>query len=98
MHMRYVVIYDITDDNLRALVAETLKDYGLQRIQYSAFIGDLRRDELNSLLADLKNLIKDLTENVQLYPLCDICFKGRKEVGKPKKYEFKEGEEKIAYF
>lgn len=96
--MRYVVIYDITDDNLRALVAETLKDYGLQRIQYSAFIGDLRRDELNSLLADLKNLIKDLTENVQLYPLCDICFKGRKEVGKPKKYEFKEGKEKIAYF
>ena len=96
--MRYVVIYDITDDNLRALVAETLKDYGLQRIQYSAFIGDLRRDELNSLLVDLKNLIKDLTENVQLYPLCDACFKGRKEVGKPKKYEFKEGKEKIAYF
>jgi len=25
-------------------------------------------------------------------------FKGRKEVGKPKKYEFKEGKEKIAYF
>jgi CRISPR/Cas system-associated endoribonuclease Cas2 len=24
--MRYVVIYDVTDDNLRALVAETLKD------------------------------------------------------------------------
>ena len=96
--MRYVVIYDIPDDNLRALVAETLKDYGLQRIQYSAFIGDLRRDELNSLIVDLKNLIKDLTENVQLYPLCDTCFKGRKEVGKPKKYEFKEGKEKIAYF
>jgi CRISPR-associated protein Cas2 len=96
--MRYVVIYDITDDNLRALVAETLKDYGLQRIQYSAFIGDLRRDELNSLIVDLKNLIRDLKENVQLYPLCDTCFKGRKEVGKPKKYEFKEGREKIVYF
>jgi CRISPR/Cas system-associated endoribonuclease Cas2 len=47
---------------------------------------------------DLKNLIKDLNENIQLYPLCDTCFKGRKEVGKPKKYEFKEGKEKIAYF
>jgi hypothetical protein len=47
---------------------------------------------------DLKNLIRDLKENVQLYPLCDTCFKGRKEVGKPKKYEFKEGKEKIAYF
>ena len=47
--MRYVVIYDVSDDNLRTLVAETLKDYGLQRIQYSGFMGDLRRDELNSL-------------------------------------------------
>jgi CRISPR-associated protein Cas2 len=93
-----VVIYDITDDNLRSLVAETLKDYGLQRIQYSAFIGHLRRNELNSLIVDLKNLIKDLVENVQLYPVCDTCFKGRIEVGKPKKYELKEDKEKIAYF
>jgi len=93
--MRYVVIYDITDDNLRALVAETLKDYGLQRIQYSAFIGNLRRDELNSLIVDLN---KDLIENIQLYPVCDTCFRGRKEVGKPKKYELKEAKDKIAYF
>jgi CRISPR-associated protein Cas2 len=93
-----VVIYDITDDNLRALVAETLKDYGLQRIQYSAFIGSLRRDKLNSLIVDLKNLIKDLVENVQLYPVCDTCFKGRKEVGKPKKYKLKEDKERVAYF
>ncbi len=92
------MIYDITDDNLRVLIAETLKDYGLQRIQYSAFIGGLRRDKLNSLLVDLKNLIKDLVENVQLYPVCDTCFKSRREVGKPKRYEFKEEEDKFAYF
>jgi CRISPR-associated protein Cas2 len=92
------VIYDITDDNLRVLIAETLKDYGLQRIQYSAFIGGLRRDKLNSLLVDLKNLIKGLVENVQLYPVCDTCFKSRREVGKPKRYEFKEEEDKFAYF
>lgn len=96
--MRYVVIYDVSDDNLRVLVAETLKDYGLQRIQYSGFMGDLRRDELNSLLVDLKNLINDLVENVQLFPMCNACLKGKKEVGKPKKYEYKEEKDKIAYF
>jgi CRISPR-associated protein Cas2 len=96
--MRYVVIYDVSDDNLRNQVAETLKDYGLQRIQYSGFMGDLRRDQLNSLLVDLKNLIKELVENVQLFPMCDSCLKGKKMVGKPKKYEFKEGKDKIAYF
>ncbi|MEM3737101.1 MAG: CRISPR-associated endonuclease Cas2 [Candidatus Bathyarchaeia archaeon] len=96
--MRYIVIYDVTDDNLRSLVAETLKDYGLDRIQYSAFIGKLRRDELNSLIVDLKNLIKDLFENVQIYPLCEVCFKGRREVGKPKRYELVEEKAKVAYF
>jgi len=92
------VIYDITDDNLRALVAETLKDYGLQRIQYSAFIGNLRRDKLNSLTVDLKNLVKDLVENVQIFPMCDTCFKGRREIGKPKKYRLDEKKEKVAFF
>jgi len=53
---------------------------------------------LNSLLVDLKNLIKDLVENVQLYPVCDTCFKGRREVGKPKRYELKEERDKVAYF
>ena len=96
--MRFVVIYDVSDDNLRKLVAETLKDYGLQRIQYSGFMGDLRRDKLGSLLVELKNLIKDLDENVQLFPMCDTCLKGKKMVGKPKKYEYKEDKDKIAYF
>ena len=72
--LRYVVIYDVSDDNLRNQVAETLKDYGLQRIQYSGFMGDLRRDKLNSLVVDFKNLIKDLLENLQLFPMCDICL------------------------
>lgn len=98
MNVRYLIIYDITDDNLRALVAESLKDYGLQRIQYSAFIGSLRRDRLNSLIVDLKNLIKDLVENVQIYPICATCFKGRREVGKPKRYELVEKKAKVAYF
>jgi CRISPR-associated protein Cas2 len=80
-----VVIYDVSDGNLRTLVAETLKDYGLQRIPYSGFMGDLRRDELNSLLVDLKNLIKDHVENVQLFSMCDSCLKGKKDRRQTKK-------------
>jgi CRISPR-associated protein Cas2 len=96
--LRYVVIYDVSDDNLRNQVSETLKDYGLQRIQYSGFMGDLRRDQLNSLLVDLKNILVDLVENVQLFPMCDSCLKGKKMVGKPKKYTFKEKKDNIMYF
>ena len=93
-----MVIYDITDDNLRRLIAETLKDYGLQRIQYSAFIGRLRRDKLNSLIVDLRNLIRDLVENVQIFPVCSKCFRGKREIGKPKRYKLDEKKEKVAYF
>ena len=98
--MRYLVIYDITDDNLRLRVAETLKDYGLSRIQYSAFIGALKRNKLNSLIVDLRKLIGDAVENVQIYPLCDVCFRRRRMVGKPKRYELDEGSRKpkAAYF
>ena len=96
--MRYLVIYNITDDNLRTLVAESLKDYGLTPTQYNAFIGHLRRDKLNSLVMDLKNLIKKASEDVQFYPVCDNCFRGRREVGKQKRYRLVEEKAKVAYF
>lgn len=49
------VLYDIPNDRVRAKVSETCLDYGLQRIQYSAFEGSLtlnRREELALRLAD----------------------------------------------
>lgn len=79
--MRYLVIYDISDDNLRTQMSEFLKDYGLIRIQKSAFIGRLKRNELRSLHTDAKKLIAERDENVQMYPVCDACYKGRVLVG-----------------
>ncbi|MGB9880221.1 MAG: CRISPR-associated endonuclease Cas2, partial [Anaerolineae bacterium] len=37
--MRCVVVYDIPDDRVRARVADVCLDYGLERIQFSAFQG-----------------------------------------------------------
>jgi CRISPR-associated protein Cas2 len=96
--MRHVIIYDVTDDNLRNQVSQLLKDYGLTRIQYSAFLGSLRHHELNSLLTDLRSLISDKAESVQIYPICDSCFKAKREVGKQKRYEYDETKRTIAYF
>jgi len=53
---------------------------------------------LNSLIVDLKNLIKEALENVQFYPICDNCFRGRKEVGERKRYGLVEEKTKVAYF
>ncbi|MEM2759377.1 MAG: CRISPR-associated endonuclease Cas2 [Nitrososphaerales archaeon] len=90
--MRYIVVYDITDDGLRTLTAELLKDYGLKRIQKSAFIGDLKKHNLNSLLVELRKMIQ--SDNVKVFPLCNSCFRGIESIG----VEFVEEEEKGVEF
>ncbi|HHY34164.1 MAG TPA: CRISPR-associated endonuclease Cas2 [Firmicutes bacterium] len=37
--MSTLVIYDIVEEKVRRRIAEVCKDYGLERIQYSAFFG-----------------------------------------------------------
>lgn len=90
--MRYIIVYDITDDNLRIMTAETLKDYGLKRIQKSAFMGALHRHNLNSLLTDLRRTIT--TDSVIIFPLCDTDFRNMMAIGQP----FVEQEEKDVEF
>ena len=41
--MRLLILYDIPDDRLRGRVADACLDYGLERIQFSAFAGELQR-------------------------------------------------------
>ena len=46
--MNTLVIYDITEDKIRNKVAEVCKDYGLTRIQWSAFLGELSNNHRES--------------------------------------------------
>ena len=69
--MKTLVIYDIVEDKLRTKVANKCKDYGLQRIQYSAFFGELstnRREELNMAL---RKLLSQHCARVHFFPMCD---------------------------
>ena len=52
--MRTYVIYDIVKDRIRKKIADICLDYGLERIQYSAFLGNInttRRRALEEKLA-----------------------------------------------
>ena len=79
----YIVVYDITSDKLRTKLSDTLKDYGLERIQYSAFYGLLMIHALNSLKTDIQRIINDGEErdSVLIFPLCESCFRNRHELG-----------------
>jgi CRISPR-associated protein Cas2 len=74
------VVYDIVDDWVRPRVANTCKDYGLERIQYSAFCGPLdatRRGELFARLAD--TLGRD-AGRILVLPVCEKDAQARREI------------------
>ncbi len=49
--MRCLLIYDITHDGTRSKIADVCLDYGLERIQYSAFLGELSLRPSERILA-----------------------------------------------
>jgi CRISPR-associated protein Cas2 len=81
--MRCLVIYDIPDDRARTKVADFCLDYGLSRIQYSAFVGDLTRSHQDELLQKIRRRLGRLAARVVLFPLCETDFRTRREVAVP---------------
>ena len=73
------VIYDISDNSLRSLVAEKCKDYGLRRVQKSAFLGELSRNSAEMLAIELEEILSDsrsvAEDSILLLPMCDFCIK-----------------------
>jgi CRISPR-associated protein Cas2 len=69
--MKTLVIYDVQDDRIRTKVFEACKDYGLQHIQYSAFLGELNHNRREELWERLKRTLIRHTARVFMVPLCD---------------------------
>jgi CRISPR-associated protein Cas2 len=68
--MRCLVVYDIPDDRKRTKVADVCLDYGLDRIQYSSFAGDLPVSQQGELMLKLKKVLGRKAGNIQLFPMC----------------------------
>lgn len=87
-----MVIYDISDDKIRTKVAERLKDYGLKRIQYSAFFGKLNQNRREELMFRLNDYIILTNGSIIMIPICE---KDRSQIIKLENidYEFDEVEE-----
>ena len=73
--MTTLVVYDISDDNIRNKLAEFLKDNGLERIQKSAFIGDLTPQERRDLVRLLHYFIKDENDRIDVFVICEKDMK-----------------------
>ena len=70
-----VLIYDIEDDRLRTRIADVCLDYGLERIQFSAFFGKLNRNRRQELALKVKNELGGENGRVRIIPVCEEDLK-----------------------
>ena len=70
-----VLIYDIEDDRLRTRVADVCLNYGLERIQFSAFFGKLNRNRRQELALRVKNELGGENGRVRIIPVCEEDLK-----------------------
>jgi len=75
-----VVIYDIPDDRTRTRISEACLDYGLERIQFSAFRGKLTRNKREELFLRLKALLDEKPGKILVQPICEKDLKSAKVV------------------
>jgi len=86
--MDTIIIYDISENSLRARVAGALMDYGCIRIQESAFYGVMNHNTREKLRLRLERMMHDKEGNIQFYPMCSKCFGLKDSIGEI--YEIRE--------
>jgi CRISPR-associated protein Cas2 len=70
-----VLIYDVEEDRVRARVADICLDYGLERIQFSAFFGRLNRNRRQELCLRVQAEIGNRSARVRVIPVCEDDLK-----------------------
>ena len=78
--MQCLLVYDIPDDRLRTKIADICLDYGLERIQYSAFFGELSRNRQEEIMQKIRRKIGNKEGVVHLFPICERDLRLRKEI------------------
>lgn len=75
------VIYDITNDKTRNKIAKACKDKGLYRVQKSAFLGTLNKNQIDELKIMCDDIIDHDVDSVYIFPMCEEDFKKVKLLG-----------------
>jgi CRISPR-associated protein Cas2 len=78
--MIYWVIYDISKNVNRTKVSEECKNFGLVRIQKSAFIGRMTKNTAEMLAIKCRKVL-DKKDCVFLIPACSNCFSNKIIIG-----------------
>lgn len=75
--MHVLLVYDIEEDRRRTKIADACLDYGLDRIQYSAFAGVLTRNHQEELMLKIRDLLDETPGKIHMYPIDEKAWKYR---------------------
>jgi len=75
-----LVIYDISEDKVRNKVGEVCKDYGLERIQWSAFFGLTDRNRREEMMLKFRQVLGKTEGIINMYVICDKDLRLKKEI------------------
>lgn len=75
--MHCLLLYDISDDNKRNKIADACLDYGLDRIQYSAFAGPISRNHQEELFLKIQDLLDGRSGHIRLINICQTDWQGQ---------------------
>lgn len=78
--MQTLVLYDISHDGTRQKVADVCLDYGLDRVQFSAFLGQLSRNHQEALMLRVRERMGGHGGRIWLLPLCESDWGKRIEI------------------
>ncbi len=73
------VFYDIENDRIRNRTARACKDYGLERTQFSGFIGYLSRNRREELAVKLRDILGKNNGKILIQPVCEKDFRQYRE-------------------
>ncbi len=78
--MHILLIYDISHDGTRNKVADICLDYGLDRVQYSSFEGQLKRTYQEEMMLKIKKKLGNRAGDIRLIPICEKDYTNRLQI------------------
>ena len=75
-----VVAYDISSNRRRFRLVKLLKKYG-RRANYSVFECRIKKQNINRLKKEIRQIIDGREDSILYYPLCRSCIERRQSEG-----------------
>ena len=88
--MHIIVVYDIPSNKIRTKISDICEDYGLDRVQYSAFSGDLARVYQEEMMEKITAKLGKQPGKIYLYPICGKDWQHRIEIERVKEEKSEE--------